>query len=153
MLEARLNAEMINRGAAQRRENKRWLGAGGQRQERRCMAPAARGGHCPRTHAPSGRKNCPERTGLLLGTERHWSHCGSAKGSPGISPRRSIACAGLRWWWRKPLQPSKGSQPSQPAVASNSGRPEFSLLLLQGFGGKVSAEHPSTYLGKRDVTA
>src|ERR1700730_13557935 len=29
-----------------------------------------------RTHAPSGRKNCPERTGLLLGTERQWSHCG-----------------------------------------------------------------------------
>jgi hypothetical protein len=24
----------------------------------------------------SGRKNCPERTGLLLGTERHWSDCG-----------------------------------------------------------------------------
>ena len=24
----------------------------------------------------SGRKKCPERTGLLLGTERHWSHCG-----------------------------------------------------------------------------
>ena len=44
--------------------------------------------HCAQTHAPSGRKNCPERTGLLLGTERHWSHCGSAKGSPGIPPRR-----------------------------------------------------------------
>jgi DDE superfamily endonuclease len=43
--------------------------------------------HCPRTHAPSGRKNCPERTELLLGTERQWSHCGSAKGSPGIPPR------------------------------------------------------------------
>src|SRR3984893_14517506 len=40
------------------------------------------------THAPSGRKNCPERTGLLLGTERHWSDCGSAKGSSGIPPRR-----------------------------------------------------------------
>jgi hypothetical protein len=42
--------------------------------------------HCPRTHA--GWKNWPERTGLLLGTERHWSHCGSVKGSPGIPPRR-----------------------------------------------------------------
>jgi hypothetical protein len=41
---------------------------------------AARGcrvtGYRLRTPAPSGRKNCPERTGLLLGTERHWSHCG-----------------------------------------------------------------------------
>ena len=34
MLEARLNAEMINRAAAQRRENKRWLGGGDRRQER-----------------------------------------------------------------------------------------------------------------------
>jgi hypothetical protein len=32
--------------------------------------------HCPRTPAPSGQKKCPERTGLLLGTERHWSHFG-----------------------------------------------------------------------------
>src|ERR1700730_9953388 len=32
--------------------------------------------HCPRTTAPSGQKKCPERTGLLLGTERHWSHFG-----------------------------------------------------------------------------
>jgi hypothetical protein len=57
MLEARLNAEMIKQRRSSTRENKRWLGAGDQRQERRCMAPAARGGHCPRTHAPSGRKN------------------------------------------------------------------------------------------------
>ena len=32
--------------------------------------------HCLRTPAPSGQKKCPERTGLLLGTERHWSHFG-----------------------------------------------------------------------------
>jgi hypothetical protein len=42
----------------------------------------------PELQPPSGRKNCPERTGLLLGTERHCSHCGSAKSSPGIPPRR-----------------------------------------------------------------
>jgi hypothetical protein len=31
---------------------------------------------CPRTPAPNGQEKCPERTGLLLGTERHWSHFG-----------------------------------------------------------------------------
>ena len=34
MLEARLNAEIINRAAAQRRENQRVAGSGDQRQER-----------------------------------------------------------------------------------------------------------------------
>src|SRR5580704_17925373 len=38
--------------------------------------------HCPRTPAPSGQKKCPERTGLLLGTKRHWSPLRGAERRP-----------------------------------------------------------------------
>src|ERR1700719_3283044 len=73
---------------------------------------------CPRTHAPSGRKNCPERTGLLLGTERHWSHCGSAKGSPGIPPRRPHRLCGA------------SEVPAQKAASTQKGIPTMSLKKL-----------------------
>src|ERR1700730_2761778 len=38
--------------------------------------------HCPRTPAPSGQKKCPERTGLLLGTELHGAHFGERQSLP-----------------------------------------------------------------------
>jgi hypothetical protein len=67
--------------------------------------------HCAQTHAPSGRKIV--RKGLDFFWEQSVTGptAGAPKALPGSRPAGSIACAGLRWWRRKPLQPSKGSQP------------------------------------------
>ena len=65
--------------------------------------------HCPRTRAPSGRKNCPERTGLLVGTERQWSHCGGAPKPTKCTPPapslvRGFGVVAAR---KRPLQPTR----------------------------------------------